>query len=1138
MSKICPKCHKKNNDTAKYCINCGNQLDEETPEVIIEAQGDVEVSISDDIPIKDQRMTSDEPSEEIQAKIRKQLNTKQLKTAKEKSTQTKAVKNSYNKKTDHSFIKYLVFLVILGVVGFFGYRALFSEPDKPYDYSDFVDQGVTSNTLDLADRVQLSGTKAFSIEPIDGINISAEANALDQERDFDVYLVSDETLYDIAKAYPNENSFVFEAFEFDAGLADNEVFPGDVKLTIDLAKLNIPSGMWKGMKLVRLTSDGTFRTLATSVDGSQVIAYTNQNSIIVMIGSIFIPIGGTYLASTDLADKYLFNNGYATVKFENYLGFEGYNLRWPETMEAANPTEIDRVYQKLDQICNKYQTTIAYIQTTPMWQESNVKRETYRSNIINMYGQLFNDPEFKELQELALSIGWIKENVFPTQVKYVYEALFEVDGYLFYYRDFDKPNYVVQIAVLDKWNYPGQNVMGISDNPLLATPYVHINGLELPKAADNSTEFKNKMNDLKLTMAHELFHVSQTEYVSVSWNNYIWFFEATAALLETEAGEYFVGASYVTPVNYTKYENFMFTMAKSSFFSEGEMQSHGYAAHAFLKYLRDGYFEDDKNAFLPLLMNCFRNEVNNNFEDDFTIISLKAITDASSTNYASFRYDIRDFYLDLAGETFASFKSAYDAKADPYYPILKEQTATITSKSPIFMIPMRYIPYSVQASIVRIEYDLDQYKNDSPVLLVKTDALASFAENMIIQVTTNGTEFEKLNDNGLYVNNDVKVNNVKYNYRLIGVEEIHDYIPYGLQENSRDPFGVDSASTAGTGGYTIAVMYRPSMVTLAKGANNELIIDMPQKEALFAANLTKGWLVEITVPGYDLPLVFECYDNQMSLQVLYGSYLLSLSENKDKIETAANNLALSNLAIKYDYDWDAMNEAITKTIKKGNTFTVTVREIANTTTPVYGPKSNPVSIVFEEQQETKMMTLTSVPYAPGSGIDYYNGLALLNCLLNMGDITINDDGSFTASASYNDNFSGVNYEGGLKQSTYTTQISREFSLSSSMTINGNIDLNSKSGTITYQLSVSVNDSYSDPSLGKNGNPYVEQYVLTDVINGTGTMSMYGYDNYIFDLNGAGSRSGTYYSINLAGMDSTRDISGMIGTNYEAWFEIN
>ena len=1138
MSKICQKCHKKNKDTAKYCINCGNELIKEASEVIIATQGDVTVTVSDDIPIKDNKITSDEPSEAIQAKIRKQLNTKQPKAKKEKKAKVKIIKKTNTKKTNNSFSKYIVLLIVIGVIGFFGYKILFEEPDVPYDYSDLVEENNNIKTLDLADRVQLSGTKAFSIEPVAGINISAEANALDQERDFDVYLVSDEMLYDIAKAYPNENSFVFEAFELDAGLADNEVFPGDVKLTIDMTKLNIPSGMWQGMKLVRLASDGSYKTLATYVDGSQLIAYTNQNSIIVLIGSVFIPIGGTYLAVTDLADKYLYNNGYENVKFENYLGFEGYNLRWPETMEAANPTEIDRVYQKLDQICNKYYTTIAYIQTTPMWQETSVKRETYRSNIFNMYGPLFSDPDFKELQELALSIGWNKENVFPTQVKYVYDALFEVDGYLFYHRDFDRPNFVVQIAVLDKWNYPGQNVMGISDNPLLATPYVHINGLELPKETDDSTTFKNKMNDLKLTMAHEIFHVIQTEYVNVSWNNYVWFFEATAVLLETEAGGYFVGSSYLTPVNYTKYENFMFTMAKSSFFTEGEMQDHGYASHAFLKFLRDGYYEDNPNAFLPLLMNCFRNEINNNFEDDYKIIALKSITDATSTNYASFREDIRDFYLSISGEIFASVKSTYEAQIEPYYSLIKEQFATITTKSPIFMIPMRYIPYSTQVSLVKIEYNLDQYKDDSPVLLVKTDALASFAENMIIQVTTNGTTFEQLDENGIYVNNDVKVNNVKYNYRWIGIEEIHDYIPFGLDESGRDQYGVDDDSDAGTGGYTVAVMYRPAMVTLSKGSNNELIIDMPIKESLFAANLAKGWLVEITVPGYNLPLVFECYDNQMSLQVLYGSYLLSLDENKTKIETAASNLAVSNLAIKYDYDWDTMYEAIAKTIKTGNTFTVTAREIANTVTPVYGPKSNPVSIVFEEQEETKNMTLTGVPYVATSGVEYYNGQALFYCLTNMGNITINNDGSFTASASYNDSFSGINYEGGLKQSTYSTKISREYSISSSMTISGNIDFNDKTGDITFKLSVSANDSYSDPTLGKNGNPYVEQYVLTDVINGTGTISPYGYSDYIFDLTGQGSRSGTYYSINLAGMDSTRDISGAFSTSHEAWFKIN
>jgi len=57
------------------------------------------------------------------------------------------------------------------------------------------------------------------------------------------------------------------AFEFDAGLEDNERLPGELKIELDMKKIGVKKELWPYLKVIRYGDDGSMMFLPTSVTG-------------------------------------------------------------------------------------------------------------------------------------------------------------------------------------------------------------------------------------------------------------------------------------------------------------------------------------------------------------------------------------------------------------------------------------------------------------------------------------------------------------------------------------------------------------------------------------------------------------------------------------------------------------------------------------------------------------------------------------------------------------------------------------------------------------------------------------------------------------------------------------------------------
>lgn len=106
-------------------------------------------------------------------------------------------------------------------------------------------------------------SKAFKIEPIEGITISAAENALDKDREFKITPVAEKSRKKMEKELA---AVSFEqplfAFDMNSGQTEEELFPGVFTCQIDLKKMGIPENLYDYIRIWRY-------------DGEQLTKYTS-----------------------------------------------------------------------------------------------------------------------------------------------------------------------------------------------------------------------------------------------------------------------------------------------------------------------------------------------------------------------------------------------------------------------------------------------------------------------------------------------------------------------------------------------------------------------------------------------------------------------------------------------------------------------------------------------------------------------------------------------------------------------------------------------------------------------------------------------------------------------------------------------
>ena len=133
------------------------------------------------------------------------------------------------------------------------------------------------------EKIVVGHSKAFKIEPIEGITISAAENALDKDRKFKLTAVDDKTYNRVVKRMEEEAKVnPLFVFELDAGLRPDDYFPGDYHVEVDLNKMGIPKILQDRICVYRIAGSGkeeVYVPYSSRVVDGKLSFNSNQNSL-------------------------------------------------------------------------------------------------------------------------------------------------------------------------------------------------------------------------------------------------------------------------------------------------------------------------------------------------------------------------------------------------------------------------------------------------------------------------------------------------------------------------------------------------------------------------------------------------------------------------------------------------------------------------------------------------------------------------------------------------------------------------------------------------------------------------------------------------------------------------------------------
>ncbi len=436
-----------------------------------------------------------------------------------------------------------------------------------------------------------SGSKPFSIAPVDGVSISAEANALDKDRDFAVKKLDEPQLEELVKHTSLLNQIPLAAIEVNAGLKENESLPGFVKYEFDLEKLGVPEELREFCSILRISDDKKLFPLSSALKGSILVCESNNNSVIAIVVGVGI---GYPVVMTSL--EYLRNSipddEYVVVPF-NEKTKASYNIIFSQKLLREEPgAELKKLLDKEQDLWKIYGLD------NKKDLKSNLENYSVYSSEPNAIMSLFRnkilrDPEFIELQKTFRNHDWQMKNIWPKSIKTTVDNLVKSDDFLFKFAGFPSPGSVTDIYVINSKD--GDTKCAEEKKIITASPFILV--------YKNNETYSNPDN-LLLTLTHEMTHVLQdSRYFPLprfERNPFVPYMEATAVMVEKAAFDYFLERGIITDSTDITTANNEYQYLASSFLSpeywdedrKGSSTyhgNHGYNASSFLMYLRDKY---------------------------------------------------------------------------------------------------------------------------------------------------------------------------------------------------------------------------------------------------------------------------------------------------------------------------------------------------------------------------------------------------------------------------------------------------------------------------------------------------------------------------------------------------------------------
>ena len=497
-------------------------------------------------------------------------------------------------------------------------------------------------------------SKAFKINPVEGVTISAEENALDKDREFTMKALSEEKVASFSDLLNNEKmetGCVVDAWELHAGLKDNEILPGSFKMEFDLEKIGVLPEFYENVVCYRVDDKGNWSEFPTHIDGKRATLDSNQNS------SFMLAVVDTVGLSMDGDGNIMISNPKdAKDKGQDYISIKN------EWLVKNNDYKDLQIKIHYDEILKKYNVDfnqLKYSSSGLLEIYSSTKNSKEIDEIMNQYR--YNKYN-KQLREKHIFEILKKNDYFINIAKYLansYKKVMDIkqsicscfQNVLDYYcleifpKGLKHPTGTVNVYFQD--SYMGRNISAIAVT--ITNPHTDVIAATNPAIYIGLGLIKDNNENLLLTIAHEFFHVIQrAKYSAFPDNRWA---EATAQYFEEEAFNWFTKTNKL-PANFDsegkelglRYEYYGYPVNIYSGNIEGkpfslsgeDAANTGYPLWNFIKYVWKKEKKTEKPENWDDILICLKNDngyFSNLFKYTFRDSSDQMMTDLKMTEY-------------------------------------------------------------------------------------------------------------------------------------------------------------------------------------------------------------------------------------------------------------------------------------------------------------------------------------------------------------------------------------------------------------------------------------------------------------------------------------------------------------------------
>ncbi len=400
-------------------------------------------------------------------------------------------------------------------------------------YTPYVPPSVLENlenTIENEGTISAGGNnEAYSFSPCEGVEIDVPKDALYEDTIISMDRVTEDTpgIQKIINDLYDENVYAIGAWEIDAGLENDECLPGSYKVSIDLEKLEIDESLYDFVKIVRINDNGEKTILRSNIEGKVLNYSSNRNSIIVavLIGFGFFPVAW-YIHDEVAAEWY----------YEKHL-YSGERI-WVASFESKDYSfDVQYLIKDLDPDLQKKIDRCAEINEKYLKQirEGTTSEKQSSWDVFGLFSRNASEAELlkkalkkdAEYQRLQAQISR------PTLLDGIILKILAAFIYL------KKQNIKMPEEAVQFYLRPDVTQLGNSVWTLFGQSHIEISLAEAGIMNSNTVDGKKELDNLLLTITHELFHVCQTYYHTHLFTDSIRFDEMMAVALESEARDYY-----------------------------------------------------------------------------------------------------------------------------------------------------------------------------------------------------------------------------------------------------------------------------------------------------------------------------------------------------------------------------------------------------------------------------------------------------------------------------------------------------------------------------------------------------------------------------------------------------------------------